>query len=303
MYFYLNWTEKRPSLINILEKKPFDINFIDKFKIKNKEIFICGNISKDFKDYYPPSKIKYKKNQYLSSHLQKCIRRMDEIKTIKTAKHLIDLDLNCFLRRLPIIMLEDVSLHECFPILIWLMIAITKKFKIKYEMIKWLLGVTYNLSKEETKTNYLIQELKEIDWEDNFDEKNKLLIFTLSLRKAYGGMDGDLKMIEYYKHLIANNKINVLNSKIINIKTNIEDLSTKEWIYQANDFHCNKYILKKIKQKHNKYSEDYIKELVWIFSSSINLRGSFIDFDDKKANDWSEIRKTVKHVQKSCTYY
>ena len=92
-------------------------------------------------------------------------------------------------------------------------------------------------------------------WEDNFDEKNKLLIFTLSLRKAYGGMYGDLKMIEYYKHLIVNNKINVLNSKIINIKTNIEDLSTKEWIYQPNDYLKNKYILKKITSYLNKYSK------------------------------------------------
>ena len=111
-------------------------------------------------------------------------------------------------------------------------------------------------------------------------------------------MYGDLKMIEYYKHLIANNKINVLNSKIINIKTNIEDLSTKEWIYQANDFHCNKYILKKIKQKHNKYSEDYIKELIWIFSSSINLRENFIDLDEKKANDWNWNNKNCKTCSK-----
>ena len=76
---------------------------------------------------------------------------MEDVKSVQTAKHIIDLDCNSFLRRLPIIMIEDVTLHESFPIIIWLMIAYYKGFEIKNEIVKWLLGVVYCLSVCETK--------------------------------------------------------------------------------------------------------------------------------------------------------
>ena len=92
------------------------INIFIKFKYKKKEYTICGNINPNFTKYYPPVK-EYKKNQYLLSHLQKSIRRMEDVKSVQTAKHIIDLDCNSFLRRLPIIMIEDVTLHESFQLL------------------------------------------------------------------------------------------------------------------------------------------------------------------------------------------
>ena len=61
-----------------------------------------------------------KKNQYLMSHLQKCVRRMETKKAVQTAKHLIDLDIHSFLRRLPIIMVEDVCYMDSFIVLIWM---------------------------------------------------------------------------------------------------------------------------------------------------------------------------------------
>ena len=48
--------------------------------------------------------------------------------------------------------------------------------------------------------------------------------------------------------------------------------------------------------------KDYIQELIWKFSSSLNLRES-IQKDKKKEKDWDEIKKVVKKVQKSCKYY
>ena len=91
---------------------------------------------------------------------------MDDIKAVQTSKHLIDLDCNSFLRRLPIIMLEDVTLHSSFPIIIWLMIASSKKYQLKLEMIKWLLGVVYYLSNETSKQMYFKEE-KEYQWDES----------------------------------------------------------------------------------------------------------------------------------------
>ena len=111
--------------------KPETITFQESFRIKDKEYVLCGNINPNFKTYYPPPKMKYTKNQYLLSHIQKSVRRMDDIKSVQSAKHLIDLDCTSFLRRLPIIMLEDVTLHESISIIVWLMIANSKKYPLK----------------------------------------------------------------------------------------------------------------------------------------------------------------------------
>ena len=82
----------------------------------------------------------------------------------------------------------------------------------------------------------------------------------------------------------------------------MKPLEKKEWIYQANDFHCNRYIPKKINHYYPKFSEDYIKELIWNCSSSKNNRVEFI-INEKYIKDWEEINKVVKYVQKKCNYY
>ena len=99
MYFYLKWEDRRPDTIQLLNEKPKKVNFSETFKVKGDEVTICGWINPTFYTYYPPVKKTHTKSQYLSSHLQKCIRRMDTLKSIQTAKHFINLDLNSFLRR------------------------------------------------------------------------------------------------------------------------------------------------------------------------------------------------------------
>ena len=74
MYFYLEWLEKKPSIITLTNERPRNINYESSFKIdrsSKEEIIICGNISNDFKNYQFSKDIKYRKNQYLSSHLHK----------------------------------------------------------------------------------------------------------------------------------------------------------------------------------------------------------------------------------------
>jgi hypothetical protein len=298
MYFYLKWYDRRPETIILTNDKPQKINFSNTFKIKDKEYVICGDINPNFKRYFPPVKLQYSKNQYLLSHLQKSVRRMDSHKSVQTAKHLLDLDMNSFLRRLPIIMLEDVTIHESFPVLIWLMIAFSKKFEMKYEIVKWLLGVVYHLSLLHEKTYYENKDIKEID----IKEKHDIFLETLRFRKAYGGMKGDMNMIEYYTQLLYHKKIVINNEKISLIKCEMEPLLKKDWIYQANDFHCNRTIPKVVKRYFPKYSEEYIKELIWNFSSSQNNRIEIIN-DKKQAKDWEIIKKHVKKIQKSCIFY
>ena len=304
MYFYLEWTDKRPTKIEIVEEKPLNINYESPPVIINQvQYLICGNINPEFNTYYGSPRKYYSKNQYLLSHLQKCVRRMEPVKSVKTAKHLIDLDLISFLRRLPIIMLEDVSIHSSLPVIIWLMIAVSKKFIIKHEMVKWLLGVVYYLSNEYTKTDYLNKDIEEFQWDPQlYSESTNNILKTLQFRKCYGGMKGDMNMIEYYIGLIVSQKIKVLDEKIPLIKTVMEPLSKKEWIYQANDFHCNKYILNMVYQYYPYLGHDYIKKLIWNFSSSTNNR-KLVEHDQKDYEEWIKIKNRVKAIQKNCRYY
>ena len=196
MYFHLDWSGRRPNAINLLKTRPSDINYEVVFNICKKKYILSGNIADDFIDYSPEVAFAYTKVPYLLSHLQKSIRRMDSVKAVKTAKHLIDLDSISFIRRLPIIMLEDVAFHESFLVIIWLMIAISKGYKLKVEIIKWLLGVVYYLSNEEYKEKYLKEDII-YEWDEDATSDNvNIILNTLRFRKEYGGMKGDMSMIE-----------------------------------------------------------------------------------------------------------
>ena len=139
------------------------------------------------------------------------------------------------------------------------MIAYYKGFEIKNEIIKWLLGVVYCLSVCEEKTYY--EKLKqEVDISKKQDD---ILINTLRFRKAYGGMGGDMEMIEYYTMLLMNDKIKVNNQKVPLVKLNMQPLLKTEWIYQANDFHCNRSIINQVKKYFPKMENEYIKTLIW----------------------------------------
>jgi hypothetical protein len=194
-------------------------------------------------------------------------------------------------------MLEDVTIHESLSVIVWLMIANTKGFQIKEEILKWLLGVIYHLTKCESYTEYS-------KFEDNIDlsEIKDVILHSLSFRKSYGGMKGDMQMIEYYIQKILVKDIIIMNDKINIIKLDIEDLEYNKWLKCANDFHCNRYIIHHIKNRYS-YDEDYIKRLIWYFSSSYNKRYPLIEYSKKENEDWEKIKKDIFLYQKNCIFY
>ena len=73
--------------------------------------------------------------------------------------------------------------------------------------------------------------------------KKKLLIWCLELRRSYGGLKGDIQMINWYSNYVFNNnnnkKINKLPSLDVKIKLiDINLISKKDIILEAIDFHC-----------------------------------------------------------------
>ena len=66
---------------------------------------------------------------HLKSCLQKSLRRRSGEQAVRVAMELIDRAYDQFIRRLPIIILEDSALHPDFGMLVWLMIAESKVWR------------------------------------------------------------------------------------------------------------------------------------------------------------------------------
>ena len=302
--FYLEWIHKRPSVCEFRESIPTTYNFTCMVNLRQcKEILptvtLYGNINQEYYDYEFDSS-PYTKRSYLVSHLQKSIRKMKHTKSVQTAKHLIDLDISSLLRRLPIIMFEDVIPHTSISIIVWLMIAVSKGFKVKTVMVQWLLGVIYFLSSCEEHDP--VKKIKRIQL-DKIQENTPLK--AILLRISYGGMDGDMKMMNYFIELWSHRyqqgqRMN--NSKINFINHNLEPLLRKNWDLCANDFHCNRQLIDQVKKQYDMFDEDYIKKLIWEHSSRNNKRIQF-EVNEEEHKDWLIIKKFVRFQQNNMNYY
>lgn len=313
--FYLVWDSKYPELPVWLDKIPEKKNFSIKVKWKkiNKEIIICGFIKDNGYKYNLPLENGYKNIAMIKSLLQKSIRRMDDNIAVQSAWSMIKMDLLAFLRRILIIMVEDVYLHESFSTILWLQCAVSSNlFNIQEHHIKWLLGIVVMLAKNKSVEDFIIDDgvisnecdiFKDLDSKFlDLKESDYSILYSLYFRKSYGGMQSDINLLQktiniWYKRF--NSKKNYkINNKIKNVSLNILELDKDEWIIEAIDFHCCPYMLKWLHDKYPIYSNDYIKELIWNYSSKINLR-NYKDIDEnKKYKDWMKIKNEVKNIQR-----
>lgn len=301
--FYLEWLSKRHSLCEFRDTVPPKYNFECQVKIKGcKEVFqeitLYGLIGEELEDY-KFEKSPFTKRTYLVSHLQKCIRKMKHDKSVKTAKHLIDLDMSTFLRRLPIIMFEDVVPHSSLPVLIWLMIAVTKGFKMKTIMIQYLLGIVYFLSSCAKHDEYSFSETIDLT-----KIQDNLFLKSILIRRSYGGMKGDMQMLNYFIEMWQerfNRDIKMRDDKIQYINHKIDRLKVEEWYLQANDFHCNHTLIPNVKKQFDLYSSEYIKSLIWNYSSSYNQRITS-HYNEDEWKDWLIIKKFVRYQQKTMDF-
>jgi hypothetical protein len=230
-YFYLNFSNKfKPNIDAVwLDEKPKNVNFIQEINCnhikKGYYYFLCGY----FPDYEKEKRFNlfkettYKNVAYLKSHLQKCIRKQNDTWALPTSYHFMRLDEIEMLRRLPIIMLEDVFLHESFTTIIWIMIAVSStKFKMQKYIYDYIYGVIYVLCNIDKKDNITFDDDDDDDdyAANDANDKNKdkdkdeistiidsyskydlkdseiSLLYSIHIRISYGGMEGDLKFLE-----------------------------------------------------------------------------------------------------------
>ena len=314
-YFYIDWSSRHvPDIAIWLSTKPKKCNFEHKVKWDKLEngfqFTLCGYFPDIDKKYTIKKETKYRNVPYLKSHLQKCVRRQEDTLALKTANHFMKLDIVAFLRRLAIIMLEDSHINMSFINIIWIMVAMSSTpFKIKEYMIEYLLGVVLlitTIDKREFEESFWKEGLPIKNDGERMNSYNKLdddicsLLYSLTLRKAYGGMKVDMKMIDYFilKWSTATagdiEECEYLYMEVNPIKNDLESLSLDDWLLEAVDFHCSD-ILKYIVRRYDFYTEDEVKKMIWHNLSKTNKR---IDNEPLMKNEFKRIKKYTTHVQR-----
>ena len=315
-YFYLQWLEKNKPVSQATweSKQPEKINFIHQVKCdyikKGFFFYICGFFFEQVNSVPIKRSDLYKNVPFLKSHLQKNIRKKNEVLAIQTCSHLFQLDIKELLRRLPIIMLEDTYLHESFSTLVWIMAACsTNKFKMTQYIYEWILGTVYVIAKLDKKDKKDIVELLPSDVPSNLVKYEALsqselsLLYSIHVRCAYGGMDSDIKMLEqfavswYNRFIIGKKTFSTVLIRPISIA--VADLKISDWDISAIDYHCFPTIIESISKKYPDIKEADIRKLIWNYSSSINARRHSSKNEDLANLDkWNEIKDFVFRAQR-----
>ena len=332
-YFYLLWdNEFRPNYQAIwLDKKPEKINYIEEIQsnyiYKGHTFYLCGY----FKNYEEPiynlsKETKFKNAFFLKSHLQKSIRKQNDSLSVRTAYHLLKLDQVELLRRISIIMIEDVKIHESFTTIVWLMIALSNdkkynsnsnsnsnfnsnsKFRTKKYIYEWLLGVIYTLC-QINEVNNIIDIKEKVEKEEQqkinktniqlFNSYNQYnneiysLLYSIHIRISFGGLNGDIEMLKKFTNIINNNYKNINKTPIRLIKIYVKELDID---YTAIDYHCNSNFLEYIHKKYPDIEIEELKKIIWHHSSGINYRIS--KTSDYNIKEWNRIKEHVERSQK-----
>jgi hypothetical protein len=216
----------------------------------------------------------------LKSNLQKAIRRHRVDIALTTTIALLQKDPTEFLRRLPIIYIEDVCLCDSYPIITWFMMT-DKEYSLTNQDIAIILSIVKDLC--DVSAYYMYDsndDCSEIAFDlsheslQQFDHKDCLL--ALYYRHLYGGTKGDMQMIQNSIYYYAKNQSEIhgtthttLDLTVLNQQVDI--------IEEAIDFHPLPHMLgeirKRIRSERGIYITDQIIKMhIWFAESGVNFR-------------------------------
>lgn len=226
------------------------------------------------------------------SNLQKAVRRKETEVALATCRNLLrskDGEMS-LIRRLPIIMIEDVSLlKNYFSILVWWMMALSsKKYylskndkKILYKIVILLCQTDEVFEFDKDSIEYKecsdYKKWKKILMESSEEMSSEVFTTLLSIyyRVLHGGMKGDMKMLEnaishYYQHpfQILQPLIAEKNQHFLEIDENDFQFRLLEF---SIDFHPYPHLLWNL-EKVLKLNQSLIKEWIWNAESGVNVR-------------------------------
>jgi hypothetical protein len=252
------------------------------------------DISRDLENYK-------NKVPLLKSNLQKAIRRGLKDVAIKTTVLLLTIDKNSLFRRLPIIMIEDVTMFDSMNILVWWMMAGDSYVfnNIDFEI---LINIVSNLCQCMLFYDYdLLFRPNIIDYKEI--DSTYCQSLCIYYRKLYGGMSGDMKLldnaIDYFSknnEMIQKTVYNDLEKFDLNANCKL----IKFIIQEAIDFHCYPIILTKINSRFPHISTEQLREIIWHAESAINIRKPNTFEKSKEYTNrtiWKEIKQKLDEIR------
>jgi hypothetical protein len=316
-FFYIDWTRKPYDAV-WLSEKPVQCQFQEEVQWREMKLFVTlgAALPANYSAIDLPQKSEDATLLSLvKSNLQKCVRRQLREKALQTARLFMMLDFGHFLRRLFIIMLEDVRLHHSMPVIVWLTAATNKGFRVSEEILGWLLSLVEWLCEESTETYYsqsisndvsqLSEERNRRFYKEALEHPLRDALLSLLFRKSYGGMPGDMAMIMSFTSLLLNaeEEKHISSSTLREILYNdIPVLPLENIELSSADFHCYPQLILVIARENRDLSEKNIKAAIWHHSSKINHRvKTYPQRQDANLIRilWSRIQRRVFSLQKT----
>jgi hypothetical protein len=152
---------------------------------------------------------------FLKSLIQKCVRMCRPNSAVRAAKELIALDFMEFIRRIPVIMIEDSLLHPGYPIITWLLCATSKGYKPSLSDVNYCLQFVFEIAACEWKDfewkirdfNFAAQDLSEMINQKILKDLHPVeiaLVKSIIVRSAFGGMHCDTVMLNSHANIWLN---------------------------------------------------------------------------------------------------
>ena len=206
----------------------------------------------------------------LLSHLQKSIRRREEKRALSTTAVLLRRDKPAqlkLLRRLPVICIEDVAAVESIPAMVWLMMAenvyslapADEQLLLRTPAALCAASTAYPADRDTTPTPVTHEELQ--------NEPRADLLLALHYRTQYGGMKGDLVMLQNAVRDYRRQEpiLSLAPSDIPWPPSDVQLLSASV------DFHPYPQLLDRLAAR-SSLDPQHIKEAIWFAESGINVR-------------------------------
>lgn len=235
----------------------------------------------------------------LKSNLQKAVRRGHTKIAINSALAIIQKDPVECLRRLPIICIEDVCLIDSFAIPVWLMMA-DKEHSIDQLDIDLLLNIVYHLcecrSFYDDRMNYT--QSYELTHKHLQEYPHKDVLLSIFYRIQYGGMKGDMRMLNNALYYYCEHPEAIETTKYDNIQY-VDFDATLEILPEAIDYHPFSCMLTMIAKDTTDDTQD-IKTHIWFVESGLNIRKSYtLDMSREYAEHalWKRICSKLKRVR------
>lgn len=218
----------------------------------------------------------------LKSHLQKCVRRCLTDLAVRTAAHLCRIAPIDLLRRLTVIMVEDVAVHRSLPALMWMTAAVSKGYVLTSDMWAWVLGVVGWLAASPVREitprhDVSIASIQTATAKAEFGPDTDL-VYALLQRRAFGGMSGDMLQLSaaaerwVLRLKEASDDVTALLGAVEDVTPiplgSTRPLAVSDWELSAVDFHCSD-VAKRLALR-TKIDEERVKTAMWQYSSSIS---------------------------------